>query len=256
MNDKKEVIVQKFFDKTSSIYSQYFDKQNKSGKTYNFNKRLDIISNMSAKSSGAMLDCAVGDGQITAQVIKSGNFTRIFLVDISEKMLEIAKGNCQPVVKTDLDLETAHSDIYDFLDSHEPNVYDLVICSGLIAHISDAPRLMKLLHKVLSANGKIILQSTLLDNPITAIVKSLTEKDYYAKNGYMIKYYRHQDILQLCKLAHLEIESHQRFSMGLQFLDNKLPPKLNYFLEVFFEAISRFIGSKSIYLLRSQTRLT
>ncbi|MBD2150290.1 MAG: class I SAM-dependent methyltransferase [Pseudanabaenaceae cyanobacterium bins.39] len=249
MNDKKEVIVQKFFDKTSSIYSQYFDKQNKSGKTYNFNKRLDIISSMSANLSGSVLDCAVGDGQITAQIIKFGKFSRVVLVDISEKMLELARENCQSVVENDLVLETVHADVYDFLESDRADTYDLIICSGLIAHISDAPRLLQLMHKVLSPNGKIILQSTLLDNPVTAIVKYLTEKSYYAKNGYMIKYYRHKDLLQLCDLANLEIESYRKFSMGLQFLDNRLPPKLNYFLEIFLESIARFVGSEAIYLL-------
>jgi hypothetical protein len=37
--------------------------------------------------------------------------------------------------------------------------------------------------------------------------------------------------------------------MGLQFLDNRLPPKLNYFLEIFLESIARFVGSEAIYLL-------
>ncbi len=213
--------------------------------------KLEIIKSLSVKSSGTLLDCAVGDGQITAQVISSNQFTRVVLVDISEKMLEIAKDNCQVSIARELNLETTHSDIYEFLESSESDSYDLIICSGLIAHISDALKLFKLLHKALSPNGRIILQSTLLDSPITAIVKTLTEKDYYAKNGYMINYYKHKDIIQLCDQANLEIDSWQRFSMGLQFLDNKLPPKLNHFLENILGSIAKFSGTEAIYLLKA-----
>jgi ubiquinone/menaquinone biosynthesis C-methylase UbiE len=250
MTEGKSVVIQEFFDKTSSIYSYYFDKQNKSGRTYNFNKRLDLIKEISANLSGALLDCAVGDGQITAQVISSKQFSKVILVDISAKMLAIAEANCQAVISPEISIKTFNSDIYNFLESYDSNSCDLVICSGLIAHISDAAKLLQLLHRIISPNGRIILQSTLLDSLITAIVKKLTAKDYYDKNGYMIKYYKHQDILQICDQANLEVESCHKFSIGLQFLDNKLPPKLNYFLEKTLASLAKYIGTEAIYLIK------
>ena len=101
----------------------------------------------------------------------------------------------------------------------------------------------------MSRNGRIILQTTLLDHPVTKIVKLLTQKQYLQRNGYPITYYTCNDIVKLCKTANLKIQSMQKFSLGCQFLDNRLPPRWNYTLESLLEKPSEYIVTEAIYLV-------
>lgn len=243
-------IIENFFDRTSEIYSDYFDLENKSGKSFNFNKRLEIILKLSSQSSGRLLDCAVGDGKITANVIQSHKFTEVTLVDLSSKMLELADNNCQKQVTNDINIQSFNLDIFEFVQNQAVHQeYDLIICSGLIAHIPNTLELLQSLRKLLSSNGRIIIQTTLLDHPVTQIVKLLTQKQYLQRNGYQIIYYTYNDIIKLCQAADLQIESVQKFSLGCQFLDNILPPTWNYALESLLANLSKYIGSEAIYFL-------
>lgn len=250
MVENQKYVIQNFFDKTSAIYSDYFDSEKKSGKTFNFNKRLEIILQLSSQSSGRLLDCAVGDGKITANVIQSHNFTEVTLVDLSSKMLELAYNNCKDKAAKRINIESFNLDIFEFVhDQAVCKEYDLIICSGLIAHIPNTLELLQSLRKLLSSDGRIILQTTLLNHPVTQIVKLLTQKQYLQRNGYQITYYTSNDIVKLCQAANLQIESVQKFSLGCQFLDNILPPSWNYTLESLLANLSKYIGSEAIYLL-------
>lgn len=253
MVDNHKSVIQSFFDKTSVIYSDYFDLENKSGKSFNFNKRMEIISQLSAQSSGRLLDCAVGDGKITAKIIQSHKFNEVTLVDISSKMLELAYNNCKSQSVNELNIQCFNLDIFEFVQHQALNKeYDLIICSGLIAHIPNALELLKSLRNLLSTDGRIILQTTLLDHPITQLVKLLTQKQYFMRTGYQITYYTSSDIVRICQEAHFQIESVKKFSIGCQFLDNILPPRWNYSLESIFEKPSKYIGSEAIYLISKQ----
>jgi 2-polyprenyl-3-methyl-5-hydroxy-6-metoxy-1,4-benzoquinol methylase len=250
MIENKKYVIQKFFDKTAAIYSDYFDLEKKSGKTFNFNKRMEIITQLSSQCSERLLDCAVGDGKITANVIQSHNFTEVTLVDLSSKMLELAYNNCKNQAAKDVNIQSFNLDIFDFVQHQAVNQeYDLIICSGLIAHIPNTLELLQSLRKLLSRNGRIILQTTLLDHPVTKIVKLLTQKQYLQRNGYPITYYTCNDIVKLCQTANLQIQSMQKFSLGCQFLDNRLPPRWNYTLESLLEKPSEYIGTEAIYLV-------
>lgn len=251
MNIPKKDIVQKFFDKNSAIYPSHFDLKSKSGTTFNFNKRLEIIIKISSNFSGKLLDCAVGDGKIAASVIQNQNFSEATLVDISANMLELSKYNCQMSDST-VNINYINSDIFEFLRNSKEQ-YNLIICSGLIAHISNPIELLKLLQTVLCTDGGIILQTTLLDSLVTKIVKAITEEKYFKDNGYQINYYTTRDIENICESSSLEIGSCERFSIGLQFLDRFIFPKLNYFMESQLGIFSKYIGSESIYLLRRKS---
>ncbi|MBD2201171.1 methyltransferase domain-containing protein [Calothrix sp. FACHB-1219] len=251
MLDNQKTVIQNFFNKTSAIYSNYFDMEKKSGTIFNFNKRREIITELSSQFSGRLLDCAVGDGKITANVIQSDNFEEVTLVDISGKMLELAYNNCKNNFSNLINIKCFNLDIFEFIENtSSAQEYDLIICSGLIAHIPNTLELLKSLTNLLSKDGRIILQTTLLDHPTTQAVKLLTEKRYFQKNGYKILYYKTKDIVKICQEANLKIESMEKFSIGCQFLDNILPPQWNFSIEARFEKLSKYIGSEAIYLLR------
>lgn len=251
MNISKKDIVQDFFEKTAPIYSGYFDLKSKSGTTFNFNKRLEIINKMSSDFSGKLLDCAVGDGKISASLISNQNFSEATFVDLSANMLELCKNNCR-IFESNVNLNYINSDIFEFLNNSDKR-YNLIICSGLIAHISNPIELLQLLHNSLCLGGGIILQTTLLDSFMTKLVKLLTEEKYFRENGYRINYYTDKDIENICKSSSLEVEKRVKFSIGLQFLDRFISPKFNYFMESNLDIFSRYLGSESIYLLRRKS---
>lgn len=240
-----------FFDQAAAIYSNYFDLNRKSGTTFNFNHRLQLIAILSASCSGSMLDCATGDGTITACVLQSGNFHTATLVDLSANMLQLTHELCNPIAQLkNLNLQYHNVDIFKFLSSETyQGTYDLIICSGLIAHIDDPEELLKLLEQKLSASGKIILQTTLLDSLVIRLVRALTAETFFQRNGYYIKYYTTEDIQRLCQRSCLKVDSVERFSVGMQFLDRFLPAGWNYAIEKKSIGLAKVIGSEALYLL-------
>lgn len=240
-----------FFDQVSLIYSSYFDLSRRSGTTFNFNRRLQLVAKLATPCSGSMLDCASGDGTITACALQVGNFHRATLVDLSASMLQLTQQTCNPLVQgKQLTLQYYNMDIVEFLKVEPPQeTYDLIICSGLIAHIDNSEELLKLLQKRLSISGKIILQTTLLDNFVIRLVRVLTAETFFQRNGYYIKYYTTQDIQRLCQCSGLKVDSVERFSVGMQFLDRFLPPTWNYTIENHLISFAKLMGSEALYLL-------
>lgn len=240
-----------FFNETAAIYSNYFDLNRKSGTTFNFNRRLQLMAILAGSCSGSMLDCATGDGTITACVLQSGNFHTATLIDLSANMLKLTQEVCNPIAQAkDLNLDYRNIDIFELLDSEScQETYDLIICSGLIAHINDAEKLLKLLGRRLSTSGKIILQTTLLDSIITQFIRALTKETFFRRNGYYINYYNNQDIESLCKSSDLKIDSVEKFSIGMQFLDRFLPAVWNYNIESQSVGLAKVIGSEALYFL-------
>ncbi|NEQ63566.1 MAG: class I SAM-dependent methyltransferase [Moorea sp. SIO4A1] len=241
-------LIQNFFDETAAIYPTYFDLVNKTGTSFNFNKRMQIIGHLVAGSTGRLLDCAVGDGRVTAYALECGQFTEAILVDLSPKMLKLAQGVCQGSTNTGIGIQYLNSDIFDFAQSQN-SLFDIIICSGLIAHLNNPADLLDTLGRILSPNGKIILQTTLLDHPVTWLVKQLTADKFLKNNGYKISYYTSHKIAALCKETALRIERVEKFSMGLQFLDRVLPSTWNYYLESRLDTIAQSMGSEAIYVL-------
>ena len=79
-----------FFDKESEIYFKHFYK-NKSSKNFIFNKRKEIVLSQIKNNYGNILDIAAGSGEISSSIIDNNNFNEITLIDISKKMLNLAK---------------------------------------------------------------------------------------------------------------------------------------------------------------------
>src|SRR5262249_19228492 len=159
-----------YFDKLPETHKRQFEER-ASGANFNFQQRLTLASELAAGSSGRLLDCAAGTGEITCALLKSGRFEHATMIDISQGMLQSARELLTSQV-ANVDLEFVHSDVFNFRPTHSR--FDLVLCLGLIAHTGRLDILLPHLKSMLTPAGRIILQTTLSDHLGTRIVHALT----------------------------------------------------------------------------------
>ena len=242
--------VKAHYDQLSSDYQHFFSDK-KSGRNHEFRMRLNIVRELLGTTSGSLLDCACGTGEITAAVLASGQFQKAVVADISKEMLGFAKKQISPVAsKTDVQYEQA--DIFKFNTSGEMK-FDAILCLGLIAHTGQLSSLLTHLKAMLKPGGKIILQSSLCDHWGLRIVRLLTEKKYQRVHNYKISYFTDSDIAKGVREAGLQISNSRHYRFGFPFGD-KISAVGNYWLEVMAEKYSAHNGSDVIYVLTEPTR--
>jgi glycosyltransferase involved in cell wall biosynthesis/2-polyprenyl-3-methyl-5-hydroxy-6-metoxy-1,4-benzoquinol methylase len=248
ISDKEAV--QQFFTATALGYSKFFLSKRR-GSNFGFRERLALAVQMTAGISGSLLDCACGTGEITTAIVNSRRFARATIIDLSPRMLEITRQQMEAGLKRHkLDqLKLISSDIFEFAAQTGAGRYDLILCLGLIAHTGRLDCLLSRLKGLLAPDGKILLQSTLLDHLGTKVVRALTQERYYHRQGYRISYFRHQDILQVAREVGLESVAVKRFTFGFPFGD-RFWAGMNYRLEQRMQNWAKLHGAEAMYLLQ------
>jgi cyclopropane fatty-acyl-phospholipid synthase-like methyltransferase len=128
------------------------------------------------------------------------------------------------------------------------SLFDLILCLGLIAHTGRLDILLPHLKSMLTAGGRIILQTTLTDHLGTRIVRALTSQNELARRGYRISWFSQRNISEACDRAGLEILEMRRHSLGVPFGD-RLWPWANFQLEKRLQKWASRRGADAIYLL-------
>jgi ubiquinone/menaquinone biosynthesis C-methylase UbiE len=240
MNDP----VAAYFDKHAETHKRQFVGSG-SGASFYFQTRLKLACELAGASTGRLLDCAAGSGEITCALLKSGRFPHATIVDISPAMLQRARELLSSQV-TNVELEFVHSDIFNFKPSDSG--FDLILCLGLIAHVGRLDVLLPHLKSMLMPSGRIILQTTLTDHAGTRIVRALTTPRELVQRGYRISWFSQRDIADACHAAGLRIVEMRRHSLGVPFGD-RFWPWANYQLETRLQKWSSRHGADAIYLL-------
>ena len=233
-----------YFDKLPETHQRQFQER-ASGANFNFQQRLTLACELGGASSGRLLDCAAGTGEITCALLNSGRFNHATVVDISAEMLQRAKELLTSQIKN-AEVEFVQSDIFnvDPTDSH----FDLILCLGLIAHTGRLDILLPHLKSMLASDGRIILQATLTDHLGTRIIRTLASLNELARRGYRISWFSERNILDVCDHAGLRILQMRRHSVGFPFGD-RLWPWANFQLETRLEKWASRHGADAIYLL-------
>jgi 2-polyprenyl-3-methyl-5-hydroxy-6-metoxy-1,4-benzoquinol methylase len=233
-----------YFDELPETHKCQFEKR-ASGANFNFQKRLKLACELGSASSGRLLDCAAGTGEITCALLKSGRFNHVTVVDVSATMLQSARELLTSQIKN-AELEFVQSDIFGF----RPTVsrFDLILCLGLIAHTGRLNILLPHLKSMLTPGGRIILQTTLTDHLGTRIVRALTSRSELARRGYRISWFSQRNIAEACHDAGLQILETPRHSLAVPFGD-RLWPWANFQLETRLEKWASRHGADAIYLL-------
>lgn len=233
-----------YFDKLPETHKRQFEER-ASGANFNFKQRLKLACELGDASSGRLLDCAAGTGEITCALLKSGRFNYATVVDVSATMLQSAKGLLTSQIKN-AEIEFVQSDMFSFKPSDSR--FDLILCLGLIAHTGRLDILLPHLKSMLTSGGRIILQTTLTDHLGTRIVRALTWPSELARRGYRISWFSQRNICDACNRAGLRILATLRHGMGVPFGD-RLWPWANFQLENRLEKWARRHGADAIYLL-------
>jgi ubiquinone/menaquinone biosynthesis C-methylase UbiE len=240
MNDP----VAAYFDKLPDTHKRQFEER-ASGANFNFQQRLTLACELGGASSGRLLDCAAGTGEITCALLKSGRFNHATVVDISPAMLQNARDLLTSRIKN-VELEFVQSDLFNFKAS-DPG-FDLILCLGLIAHIGRLDTLLSHLKSMLAPAGRIILQTTLTDHLGTRIVRALTARSELARRGYRISWFSQRNISDACDRAGLRILETRRHSLAVPFGD-RLWPWAHFHIDSRLKKWSSRHGADAIYLL-------
>jgi ubiquinone/menaquinone biosynthesis C-methylase UbiE len=233
-----------YFDKLPETHKRQFEEC-ASGANFNFQQRLTLACELGGASSGRLLDCAAGTGEITCALLKSGKFNHATVIDVSPAMLQSAKDLLTSQIKN-VELEFVQSDVFNFKPSDSR--FDLILCLGLIAHTGRLDILLPHLRSMLTSGGRIILQATLTDHLGTCIVRAFTSRSELARRGYRISWFCQRNISDACDRAGLRILETRRHSLGVPFGD-RLWPWANSQLENRLEKWASRYGADAIYLL-------
>ena len=233
-----------YFDKLSETHKRQFE-QRASGANANFQQRLKLACELGSASSGRLLDCAAGTGEITCALLEPGRFNHATVVDVSATMLQSAKQLLTSQIKN-AQVEFVESDVFNFkaFDSR----FDLILCLGLIAHTGRLDILLPHLKSMLTPGGRIILQTTLTDHFGTRIVRALTSRSELTRRGYRISWFSQRSISDACDRAGLRILEMRRHSLSIPFGD-RMWPWANFQLETRLGKWASRHGADAIYLL-------
>src|SRR6476660_6221540 len=186
-----------YFDKLPETHKRQFEER-ASGANFNFQQRLALACELGGASSGRLLDCAAGTGEITCALLKSGKFNHATVIDVSPTMLQTAEDLLTSQIEN-AELEFVESDVFNFKpsDSH----FDLILCLGLIAHTVRLDIFLPHLKSMLMPGGRIILQTTLTDHLGTRVVRALTARGELARRGYRTSWFSQRNISAACDRA-------------------------------------------------------
>jgi len=233
-----------YFDKHPETHKRQFQER-ASGANFNFQQRLVFACELGGASSGRLLDCAAGTGEITCALLKSGRFTHATIVDISAEMLRSAKDLLTSQIKN-AEVEFVQADVFNFKPSD--GRFDLILCLGLIAHTGRLDILLSHLKPMLTPGGRIILQTTLIDHFGMRIVRALSSRRELVQRGYRISWFSERDIADACSTAGLQILQKRQHGLGIPFGD-RIWQSANFQLEKRLQEWSSRHGADAIYLL-------
>src|SRR5216117_1510284 len=127
MNDP----VAAYFDKHAETHKRQFVGSG-SGASFYFQTRLKLACELAGASTGRLLDCAAGTGEITCALLRSGRFSHATIVDISPALLQSAEELLTSQI-TNAEPEFIQSAVFPFQSSDSK--LDLILCLGLIAQV-------------------------------------------------------------------------------------------------------------------------
>ncbi len=160
----------KLFDSFASTYDATMQKLEATALTVSAN----YINNLPQKSFNNVLDLGCGTGSFSELLNKS--FNRLTGVDISEKMITVAKEKQKYT-------QLICQDVIAFL-SMASELYDLIMAVELTSYLSDLKNLIELSNQRLSSNGLFVITvetGTQDDVYLSASGRYLYRKEYVQK---------------------------------------------------------------------------
>lgn len=199
----------------------------------------DVIGQINNK---LVLDVGCGDGSLTIEYISNN---QISFLDITNEMLDIVKSKISS--DNQVNAEYINSDI---LNLQTEKNFDIIVCIGVFAHISNIDELVNKLKCLIKENGKIILQFTDARNLITRLY--LFKTKYLSKNrySYQLNIHTKNQIKKIIKKNDLQIFQSKSYWPVFPFFSPFGFKAQVYLLSIFYQNrfLSKF-GSEKVYVI-------
>jgi len=153
-----------------------------------------------------ILDASGGTGLLAEQIItKLGNKGQIFIIDISNEMLELAKNRLKQYENITTSLQNVHELDFDH------NYFSKIVNVSSFHYYSDPQEVLSNFHRILKGNGVLVLVDWCRDSfhfKILDLFMRLFNKTY-------IRTYSSKEFRLLGEESKFKIEKVSRFTHGL-----------------------------------------
>jgi SAM-dependent methyltransferase len=143
---------------TSDQIKAYFDTDAYVRRNPIISVRAQLLSEMlRATRDSRIIDLGCGDGTLTRPLLRDGN--RLTLVDFSGPMLDRARAH----FPSDAPVEFVESDVLSY---HSIEPADVVVCIGVLAHVSSPEAVIAHIAGLMRPNGICVLEITDRSSPM------------------------------------------------------------------------------------------
>lgn len=147
----------------SSLYTEFHSKTKSHKKTILLNdftyKLILQTLDKYIKTNQSILDIGCGAGTLALYCASKGN--RVIGIDISSDAIKAATQSSK-----NLDLKNVKFIKNNFPKEYPKGSYDLIICTEVIEHLEEDKKAMKIIHKLLSPNGIVIVSTPSKNAPL------------------------------------------------------------------------------------------
>lgn len=147
----------------ANFVKEHFEEADKYlSNNYVISIRKDVTADfISGESFASILDIACGNAEISKQFLNGHN--QLTLIDVSEQMINKAKENIPAHLHSSVSFICGNIDTLDL----PPLSFDLVICTGLLAHVNCPSETLLKVTKILKSGGILLLQNTSSTHPFS-----------------------------------------------------------------------------------------
>lgn len=135
----------------------------------------------------SILDIGTGTARIPIAIAKRRSDCKIFAIDLSANMLQVASRNIkEKKLKNNITLQQIDAKNLDFKDDS----FDIVICSNMLHHLEDPTRALNEIKRVVKKDGGIIVINDSIRPPNEFILNLLVTICGMTQSKVMRKSYR------------------------------------------------------------------
>lgn len=164
----KEIRERKHFDLYANKYDQNYDYSSLFTK-YKINKKVDdfieIITRLHSNKDIKILELGCGTGEYTRLVAKRFPNLKIIGIDISSKILQVARQKCKGLKNVDFETTSAYDTKF------RKGQFDVIFGYYILHHL-EYKKLIPELNRILKKNGYLYFYEPNIINPAVYMIKS------------------------------------------------------------------------------------
>jgi ubiquinone/menaquinone biosynthesis C-methylase UbiE len=215
--------------------------------------RKQVINEMlEGRHFSNIADIACGNADISLQFLNGQN--QLTLVDISEQMLEEARLKIPINYLENVHIISGNADILELPVSS----FDLVISTGLLAHVDSPADTLNKLAGLLKPGGILIIQNTNSSHPYSWLVNLLEQvKWLMGLKAYKFNRIANKTILKLLSNKNFQLKAKYRSIVSLLFIGHFVNSETKFsFIQSIFGPFSKkrfqVLGNDIIYCFQKE----